>query len=178
MSFAAERGVPVTVLRPCAIYGPGDTRLLKLFRMAARGWFPMLGGGKGLYHLIHVHDLVEATIVAAVHPSAVGEAFIVGNPEAMTLEAIARTVGRTLGRQVRVVRLPAWPFFAAAAVCEVVCRPFGVEPPLYRRRVAFYTKDRAFDTRKLREVLGYNVRYANEEGISQTAQWYRGQGWL
>jgi nucleoside-diphosphate-sugar epimerase len=178
LSFAAEHGLPVTVMRPCAIYGPGDTRLLKLFRMAARGWFPLLGSGKGLYHLIHVQDLVDVLLLGAEHPAAIGQAFIVGNPEATTLEEIAHAVGRTLNRRVRIVRLPAWPFFAAAAVCETVCRPFGIEPPLYRRRVAFYTKDRAFDTRKLREVLGYHVRFSNEEGLSQTARWYRGQGWL
>jgi nucleoside-diphosphate-sugar epimerase len=117
-------------------------------------------------------------MIGAGHESAVGEEFIVGNPEATTLEDVARTVGRALGHRVRVIRLPVWPFFAAAAACEAVCRPFGLEPPLYRRRVAFYTKDRAFDTRKLREVLGYSVRYSNEEGISQTTRWYRAQGWL
>ncbi|MBI4520056.1 MAG: NAD-dependent epimerase/dehydratase family protein [Gemmatimonadetes bacterium] len=176
--FAASRGLPLTVLRPCAIYGPGDTRLLKLFRMAARGLFPLLGSGRGLYHLIHVDDLVEVLMLAAVSPKALGEVFIVGNPDSITLEHLGRVAGRALGRQVRVIRLPAWPFFAAAAVCEAVCTPFGVEPPLYRRRVAFYTKDRSFETRKLREVLGYTVRWSNDEGLTETARWYVEQGWI
>src|SRR5690606_39400598 len=53
------------------------------------------------------------------------------------------------------LRLPVWPFWTAGLVCEAVCIPFGVEPPLYRRRVDFYTKSRAFDTTRARTELGY-----------------------
>ena len=82
------------------------------------------------------------------------------------------------GKKLRIVRLPAWPFFVLGALCEAVCRPLGVEPPLYGRRVAFFTKDRAFDTRKLREKLGYHYLYTTEAGLRQTAQWYQEQGWV
>jgi len=176
--FAEAHALPLTVLRPCAIYGPGDTRLLKLFRMVARGVFPILGRGQGLYHLIHVDDLTQVMLLAAVKAAALGETFIVGNPEPITLEHMARIVARGLGTQVRVVRLPAWPAFAAAAVCERVCRPFGLEPPIYRRRVAFYTKDRAFDTSKLRQILGYTETIPQEDGLVATARWYVEQGWI
>jgi nucleoside-diphosphate-sugar epimerase len=171
--------VDYSVIRPAAIYGPGDRRLLKLFKLALKPFFPILGSGKCLYHLIHVEDLAAAIILAAVHPQASGQAFIAGNAEPMTLEAIGRTVADALGKQkFRPVRIPAWPFFAAAAVCEAVCKPLGLEPILYRRRVAFFTKDRAFDTTKLRQRLGFTCRYDNESGLRQTALWYREKGWL
>ena len=176
--FAREKHLPYTVIRPAAIYGPGDRRLLKLFKMATRPFFVLLGRGKCLYHLIHVEDLADAMIVAAVHPAAAGEAFIIGNPESVTLEQMGRIIAGTLGRSFRVVRLPAWPFFAAGAVCEAVCRPLGLEPPIYRRRVAFFTKDRSFDTRKMRERLGFVPSYSNEDGLAMTARWYREHGWL
>jgi nucleoside-diphosphate-sugar epimerase len=175
---ATRHGLPFAIIRPCAIYGPGDTRLLKVFRMAARGVFPMLGSGRTLYHLIHVEDLAAIIERAATHPAARGEAFIAGNPEPIPMTRMVAIIGEALGRRVRVVRLPAAPVFALAALCEAACRPLGIEPPLYRRRVAFYTKDRAFDTRKLRERLGYRCRYTNEEGLAMTARWYRDQGWL
>jgi len=176
--FAAETGLPHTVLRPCAIYGPGDRRLLKLFRLAAGRFFPILGRGKRLYHLIHVEDLTNIMILAATHPAALGEVFIAGNPEPIELEEMGSIIADCYGRQLRVVRLPAWPFFLAAALCEGLCRPLRIEPPLYRRRVAFYTKDRAFNTSKLRTKLGYQYIFSNEEGLRQTARWYREQGWL
>jgi dihydroflavonol-4-reductase len=176
--FAGQGGLPLAVVRPCAIYGPGDMRLLKLFKLALGPVYPLLGKGKSLYHLVHVEDLAEIMIYAAVHPAALGEVFIAGNPQAVTLEQMGRIVADTFGKKLRVVRLPAWPFFALAAVCETVCKPLGIEPPLYKRRVAFYTKDRSFDTRKLQDVLEYRVKWSEEAGLAETARWYREHGLL
>jgi nucleoside-diphosphate-sugar epimerase len=176
--FADKNNLPVTVIRPCAIYGPGDRRLLKLFKMATRRFFPLLGNGQCYYHLVHVEDLTNAMIRASTHPDALGEVFICGNESPIALPEIGRTVAAALGKRITVVRLPAWPFFALGAVCEAVCRPLGIEPPIYRRRVAFFTKDRKFNTGKLKNVLGYETVYSNQEGLVQTAKWYLEQGWL
>ncbi len=176
--FAPGAGLPYTVIRPAAIYGPGDDRLFKVFRMAARGWFPLLGRGRCLYHLIHVEDLAAALRRAATHPAAPGEAFICGNPEPIRLEDMGRQIAAVLGRKLHVLRLPVGPVFFAADLCEAICRPLRIEPPIYRRRVAFYTKDRAFDTRKIREVLGMEYRYTMEAGLRQTTEWYVNAGWL
>lgn len=178
-SFSKETGFPVSIVRPAAIYGPGDMRLLKLFRLAKKRVFPLFGKGEGLYHLIHVEDLTDIFITAAFHPAALGEVFIAGNPEASSLEQIARTVSAELGgRRVRFLRLPAWPLFLAADICELLCKPFGLSPPLYRRRVAFFTKDRAFDTSKLRSRLGYRYSFDVESGLRSTTRWYREAGLL
>jgi dihydroflavonol-4-reductase len=176
--FAPEHALSYSVIRPAGIFGPGDRRLLKLFRMATKPFFPLLGRGKCLYHLIHVDDLANAIIAAATVPAAEGEAFICGNPEPIPTEIIARTVAEELGHKLRILRLPVWPFFVLAALCEAICKPLGIKPPIYRRRVAFFTKDRQFDTRKLRDLLGYTPRMTNEEGIRTTARWYRDHTWL
>ena len=177
-AFSGERAFPYTILRPAAIIGPGDKRLFKVFRMASRPVFPIIGQGRCLYHIIHVEDLADAILCAATHPAAQGEAFICGNAEPIPLVEMARTIAETLGRRLRVVRLPAAPFYAAADLCEALCRPFGIQPPLYRRRVAFFTKDRQFDTRKLRQRLGFTTRYDNRTGVVETTRWYRENGWL
>jgi nucleoside-diphosphate-sugar epimerase len=177
--FARAENFPISVVRPAAIYGPGDRRLLKLFKMAVRPVFPLFGRGQGLYHLIHVEDLTDIFITAALHPRALGEVFIAGNPAPSRLEDIARTIAGELGNTtLRFIRFPAWPLFLAADICEAICKPFGIEPPLYRRRVAFFTKDRAFDTRKVQELLGYRYSLSVDEGLRSTARWYREQEWL
>jgi dihydroflavonol-4-reductase len=177
--FAKERGLPLAVVRPAAIYGPGDRRLLKLFKMASKPFFPLFGSGQGLYHLIHVEDLTDIFITAALDPQALGEVFIAGNPESTRLQDIARIIADELGNtRLRFIRFPAWPLFLAADLCELVCKPLGIEPPLYRRRVAFFTKDRAFDTTKLQEMLKYQYTYTVDAGLRATAQWYREAGWL
>ena len=176
--FARENKLPFTVIRPAAIYGPGDTRLLKFFRMAARRFLFLPGTKRGLYHLVHVDDLTNVIMLAAVHPAAFNEVFICGNPECMTLEQIASVVATELGTHFKVIRLPAAPFFLIADICEKICRTFGVEPPIHRRRLAFFTKDRSFNTRKLREKLGYTMQHTNEEGLIETTRWYCAHGLL
>lgn len=176
--FAGKNNLPYTIIRPAAIYGPGDRRLLKLFRMALSPFFILLGQGNCLYHLVHVDDLTNTLVVAATSPAALGQTFISGASEGIAIADIARIVAGHFGRKVRVLRLPIAPFFLLADICEAVCRPLGIEPPLYRRRVAFYSKDRQFDVSKMRRVLGYEPRHSNEEGLAETADWYVEQGWL
>ncbi len=176
--FAAEHALNYTIMRPAAIYGPGDRRLLKLFKMALRPWFPLLGKGKCRYHLVHVDDLTNVFLIAATHPAALGEAFICGGDEAIAVADLARIIADHFGVKTRIVRLPIGPFFWIADLCEHVCKPFGIEPPIYRRRVAFYSKDRDFDVSKMRNVLGYHPRFSNREGLIQTADWYVEHGWI
>lgn len=176
--FGRETGLPYSVVRPAAIYGPGDRRLLKLFKMANRGYYLFFGKGKGMYHLIHVDDLTNIMLLIAISDEALGEAFIAGADEPISMIDIGKTIGRALGKKVRIVRLPITPMFIAADICNAICTRLGVQPPLYRRRVAFYTKDRKFDNRKIRQRLGYTIEHGNEEGLTETAIWYRDNGWL
>ena len=177
--YARAHGLPLAVIRPAAIYGPEDRRLLKLFKMSSRAVFPLFGRSQGYYHLIHVEDLTDIFITAALHNEALGEVFIAGNPEPTRLKDIAQIIATALDRRSPLfLRLPVWPLFLMASLCEIVCKPFGIEPPLYRRRVAFFTKDRAFDTDKLRARLGYRYTYSVKDGLEATARWYRGVAWL
>ncbi len=176
--FSETNGLPLSVIRPCAIYGPGDKRLLKLFKMAKRPLVPILGYTKGLYHLIHVEDLVEYMLEAAISPKALGEVFLCGNPEPMRLVDLITTIGNELGKSPKFVRIPAAPFFALGYLCEKTFPLFNLEPPIYRRRVAFFTKDRSFDTSKLINTLGSKFKYSNQSGLAATARWYLDKGWL
>ncbi len=177
--FASQNKLPFTVIRPAAIYGPGDRRLLKVFKMATWPVFPVLGRTNGqLYHLIHVEDLAGIFIQAALHPNAQGEVFIGGDPSALALADIVKIIRTELGRKSRMIRIPAWPFFWLAALCETVCKPFGIAPPIYKRRVAFFTKDRSFDTSKLRNRLNFQYQWTTEQGLRATTKWYRDNGWL
>jgi nucleoside-diphosphate-sugar epimerase len=76
------------------------------------------------------------------------------------------------------LHLPVWPVWMLGLLCEMVCVPLRIEPPLYRRRVDFFTKSRAFDTTRARTELGFNPAVDLEEGIKRTADWYRAEGLL
>jgi nucleoside-diphosphate-sugar epimerase len=60
----------------------------------------------------------------------------------------------------------------------MICQPFNISPPIYRRRVDFFIKDRAFDISKAKRILGYQPIISVDEGLQQTAAWYKEQGLL
>jgi nucleoside-diphosphate-sugar epimerase len=178
MEYGRETGLPVTTVRPAAIYGPGDRRLLKLFRMAKYPIVPLVGGGQCLYHLVHVDDMVDFMACAAVHPKAVQEAFICGGREPITIEEIISTVGRCYGVNNRFIRVPTAPLMALAKLCDMICSPLQIRPPLHPRRIAFFTKDRAFNTSKMESLLGFQAQVDNRTGLEQTAAWYARHDWI
>jgi nucleoside-diphosphate-sugar epimerase len=176
---AAQRsGVELVIARPSGIYGPGDRRLLKLFRAVARRRFVMLGSGRIYYHLTFIDDLCEGFRLCAEVPCAAGRTYILAGPEVDTLEGIVRRIAEEAGVPPPRLKLPVWPVWVAGAICEAVCAPFRLEPPLYRRRVDFFSKSRAFDIGRARAELGFAPRVGLAEGIRRTLAWYKEHGWL
>ena len=170
--------VEVTVARPSGIYGPGDRRLLKLFRGVANRRFPILGSGEIYYHLTYVDDLVEGLRLCGEHPGAAHRTYILAGSEVTTLNELIRLIAEVAGVKPPRLHLPVWPFWVAGALCEAVAVPFGIEPPIYRRRVDFYTKSRAFDIARARSEIGYTPVVGLRDGIGRTLAWYRQHGWL
>ncbi len=176
---AAERsGIELVVARPTGIYGPGDRRLLKLFRGVSRQRFVILGDGKIFYHLTFVDDLCDGFRLCGHVPAAAGRTYILAGGEVTSLNELTRIVAAEAGVLPPRLHLPVWPVWIAGALCEAACAPFGVEPPLYRRRVDFFTKSRAFAIDRARRELGYEPRVSLREGVRRTLAWYRERGWL
>ncbi len=175
---AARLGIDVVIARPSGIYGSGDRRLLKLFRGVARRRWITLGGGEIYYHLTHIDDLVEGFRLCGEHPAAAGRTYILAGGEVTTLNELVRIVAEVAGVPTPRLHLPVWPVWVAGAVCEALCTPFGIEPAIYRRRVDFFTKSRAFDITRARTEIGFAPRVTLRDGIARTLAWYREHGWL
>ena len=176
--FGDANGLDVVVARPIGIYGPGDTRFLKMFRGLARGNFPMIGDGRPFYHLTFIDDLVEGFRLCGTVPAARGRTYILAGPRYTTLEQLVHLVAKELNVAPPRVHLPVWPFWTAGLLCELVCVPLRIEPPIFRRRVDFYTKSRAFDTARARTEIGFAPQVDLQEGIKRTAAWYRAENLL
>jgi len=178
LAYHRERGLPVVVIRPGAIYGPGETRLLKLFRAISRGRYAVVGSGRPFYHPVFIDDLVDGFLLALDEAEAVGQTFILAGPSYVSQDELAALIARATGGHVWPFHVPAWPLYAAGVVCEAIAVPLGIEPPLHRRRAEFWTKSRAFSIDKARRLLGYRPKVDLPEGIARTAAWYRQAGWL
>jgi nucleoside-diphosphate-sugar epimerase len=178
LAYFRDNKIDGVVVRPVGIYGPGDTRFLKLFRHIYKGNFKMIGKGKALYHLTFVEDLVDGIILAGETPAASGQIYTLGGNEYLPLTDLVKLLAEILKKPVSKIHIPLWPVYIAAFLCEMICRPFGIEPPLYRRRLDFFTKDRAFDISKAKKELNYAPKVPLKEGLTRTAKWYKDNGWL
>lgn len=176
--LAMRYPMPIVIIRPAGIYGPGDMRFLKLFRAIARKRFIMIGDGKILWHPVYIDDLINGFILAMTTPNIEGQAFIIGGQEYLTLNELVRHIADSLGVPHPKIHIPAMPIQLAGSLCELVCRPFGITPPLFRSRVSFFTKTRAFKITKAKELLGYTPKYDIITGIKLTSQWYKGNNLL
>jgi len=175
-----ERGDPVVVVRPTSIYGPGDDRLLKLFRLVAKGRFVMFGSGDVFFHMIHVNDLVRGLRLAATAPeeAVLGEVFILGGGEVTTLNDLVSRIARVTGGPEPRLHLPVKPLLAMGSGVEKLFRPFRIEPPIFRRRVNWFVKNRAFSIEKAEHVMGFHPQIGLDAGLRQTVRWYRSHGLL
>jgi len=175
----ADRGLKYTILRPAAIYGPGDPeRFVMIFRGVARGRFPMFGNGKTYYHPLYIDNLVDAFILASESGKGDGEAYLIADEEYVEIEDLVRRVARALDVEIRIPHYPVMPLVIAGHVCEKLCRPFHITPPIFPRRVDWFRQNRAFKIDKAKRDLGYLPHVGLDEGLRRTAEWYLGEGYI
>lgn len=175
-----DSGMDIVILRPTSIYGPGDTfGWLKLFRMCRAGRFVMIGSGRTSNHPVYVEDLARAFVLAAEVPEAHGGVYLIGAAEYVTLNELVRAVGRAQGRSVRILRFPWYaPVHFVAWGVEILSRVFRFDPPIFRRRLTWFTTNRGWDISRARSELGYRPEVDLDEGLRRTGEWYRAQGLL
>jgi nucleoside-diphosphate-sugar epimerase len=172
-------GLKIVILRPTAIYGPGDPeRFFMLFKMVRKGRFFMFGDGMAHYHPVYIDNLIDAFELAAASENSDGEAYLIGDAHYHTLNHLVAAIAEASGVELTTRYLPFRPLWTVAAVCELVYKPLRVDPPLFRRRVDWFRQNRAFSIEKAGRELGYRPKIGLKEGLARTAEWYRAQGYL
>ncbi len=177
--IATKAGLEFAILRPTAIYGPGDPgRFLMMYKRANAGKFPMFGSGITYYHPVYIDNLVDAFVLAMAPGVGAGREYLIADAENFPIHELVARVRKAIGVAVKIPRYPIWPLIIAGHVCEKVCRPFGIEPPIFPRRVDWFRQVRAFRIDKARKELGYEPRIGIDEGLKRTGDWYRKNNYL
>ena len=160
-----KNGLPAVIIRPAAIYGPGDPeRFFMIFKRVSKGFFPMFGDGKTLYHPLYIDSLIDAFILVMEPGRGDGQTYLIADEEYVGIEDLVRRTGRALGVDVKVPHFPVWPVVLAGHICETLCKPFKITPPIFPRRVDWYRQNRAFDISKAKRELGYKPTISLDEG--------------
>jgi len=168
-----RKRLPVVIIRISETYGPGDRRLLKLFRAIKKRLFFMIGSGKNLHQPIYVNDLIDGLFRAVEKNEAIGKTFLlVGNQQITTKEMVDTIAGQL---QVKYPRfsLPLFPLMATATILEKILRPLAIQPPLHKRRMDFFRKSFYFSETKSSKLLGFHPKTNFEQGVMETAKWYQ-----
>ena len=166
-----------TIIRPPGVYGPGDTEMLDLFRMAAKGI--VLLPPKGRVSLIHVDDLARLLVaLLPAHDDATALIFEAddGVPGGWSHDGFARAIGWAIGRRVVTIHAPSLLLKLAAHGDR-----------LFRGARAKLTPDRAsylshpnwtIDRSAAPPAALWTPQMQTEDGLKETARWYKAQGWL
>jgi nucleoside-diphosphate-sugar epimerase len=169
VNAAIARGLPALILRPKAIFGPGDTTLFpRLIQAAAQGRLPQIGAGRNLVDLTYVGNVVQALLLALHEPNALGKTYTITNDEHVALWDVIKLVLRRLDIPAELRRLPIAAALVAARMMEARARLTGTEPLLTRYSVAVLARTQTYDISAARRDLRYAPTVSVAEGIRRT----------
>lgn len=172
-------GVAFTIVRPPAVYGPRDRELLRVFQMARRGWAPLLGDGSQELSFVHAADLARALMAAGDSANTQGRTYHAAHPETLSQRGFVEAVGAALGRSVRTVPLPKLVVRGALWSSGLFARVLG--------RATLLSPDKADEllapawtcsSEALARDTGWRAAIPLQQGLAETAEWYRKAGWL
>ena len=167
-----EQGLPVSVIRPGLVYGPGDLHLLGFFRTIQKGLFRVIAGGKSCLHPVYIDDMVSSFLLCAESEQALGRAYNIAGSQVVSMRQLATEIARSMKRDLPSGSIPLWLANLASDIFAVTPGLKGERAPLTRSRVDFLTHSRVYDISRARAELGYAPAIEIEEGLKLTAAWY------
>lgn len=138
----------------------------------------MFGNGKTLYHPLYIDHLIDAHVLAQEPGRGDGEAYLIADEQYVEIETLVKKTADALGVSVKIPHLPIWPVIIVGHICEKVCTPLKITPPIFPRRVDWYRQNRAFSIEKAKRDLDYHPQISLDEGLRRTAAWYKQEGYL
>lgn len=171
--------LPWVILRPPMVYGPRDTEVLRLFKLASWGVAPVFGKGDQELSAIFGPDLAEALIAAGTSPNAVGKTYLPCHPEVFTSGALARQIGSAVGRDVLVLSVPEVIGRGLLAAIGGAAKLTGAASVLSAEKAdEFFEPAWTGDPSSLVADTGWRPTTDLAKGLAETTAWYRAEKWL
>ncbi len=171
--------VPWTILRPPAVYGPGDREMLRVFKAAALGIAPVFGTGAQQLSLVFGPDLATAIAISGTSPGTVGGTFYPCHPEAISSRNLVAMAGAASNTQVRVIGIPEPIGRVILWMTDRAARLVGRATVLsYDKAAEFFAPAWLADPRSLTAATGWAASHDFRTGSRVTVDWYRHNRWL
>lgn len=177
--IAMGDGFAWTIVRPSAVYGPADVDSFELFKLAKQGLNVFYGNRHKLGSWIYVDDLVDVILLAATHPAAKGQGYVVDDGVPLTWDRAQAMIFDAFGKKPRTLMLPGALVSVAAVFGEAATKIDG-KPRLFNRQKAIMGAQEAWtcDSAKLRKELGWSPKVQFADGAKRALEWYRAEKWL
>jgi len=180
LAAAAARGVPLVIVRPGIVYGPGDGygMVTNMIRMIAARRFVLIGPGTNRVQILYVDDLATVVLAAATRREAADQAFVVSGREAIPLRDLAARIALALGVRLPPLHVPERALRLVASALERAgrLRRTRTEPFVTHAKLNLMTRDYLCDTTKARSLLGFEPIVTMSDGIDRTVAWCRAVG--
>jgi nucleoside-diphosphate-sugar epimerase len=171
--------LPVTVIRPPAVYGPRDPDILSFFKVANKGFKTLFGKEESYLSLCYIEDLIDGIILAAESPKGIGQIYFVADDRIYSWREAFGIIAKVLNKRTITLRIPNIFLFTMAFIAENIFRLLGKPTVINIQKVREITqKYWVCDVSKAKKELGFSPKYKLEEGAKKTVRWYKERGWL
>ncbi|MBC1196446.1 NAD-dependent epimerase/dehydratase family protein [Microcystis aeruginosa BLCCF158] len=176
-TYAQRNGLPVVIVRPSTVFGPGASSWAGLFQAIANRQFRLMGSGQGHHHITDVTDMVEGLMQCSTIPAIEGRTYILAGPESISLAEFVTLIGKAVGVSDLPAALPEAPLQVYKQLNRLTYQLTGYLLPK-ADRIDLFLGDRSYNLSRARQELNYNPQISPEETIHRTADWFRHQGYL
>jgi nucleoside-diphosphate-sugar epimerase len=171
--------LPVTIVRPPAVYGPRDYGIFEFFKAVKGGMFPMIGRNDKRVSLVHVRDLADGIILAGESEVSAGRTYFISSEDDYSMRAVADLIAALMRRRLRSFAIPRSVAYGVALAAEAGAALMRRPPVINRDKVIDLSQTSwTCSIERARSELGYNPRVPLEAGLRETLEWYKGEGWL
>jgi nucleoside-diphosphate-sugar epimerase len=171
-----KQKLPAVILRPCMVYGAGGLgEFYKFCRLMKKGYFPKIGFGKNLTPIVHVDDVVAATVLT-IEKAVIGKTYIIASDCSYPMDELRTYVINALGIKVPYPFIPVPLALISAKIIETGCNMMGREPIVTYRNISSTIRDRTFDISLAKSDLGYLQSVPLMQGVNSTIDWYKKHG--
>jgi nucleoside-diphosphate-sugar epimerase len=179
VAYSFGERVPITVVRPPAVYGPNDRDFLEVFRQAARSVALHAVAPDFWFDLVHVRDVVSALILAAEHPAAVGQTYFLAPNAPLRWRDLYDTVAQCAGSSPRQIKVPELLLKIVALAGDAYGLVTQRTPLLNSQKLQLASAEFWLcDSTRIREDLNWRPQVTPQIGVRETYLWYVDAGWL
>jgi dihydroflavonol-4-reductase len=169
---------PYIIIRPTAVYGPRDKDIFILIKMLNRNFEPYIGFGKQVLSFVHVKDLARAIFLTLESPYKQKEYFI-SDGSFYDSRVFNATAKKYLNKKTISITIPTMVVKPIAYTTETLAALFGTIATINRERLKeFEARNWSVDTTPLQNEIGFKAEYNLENGLKETIEWYKENGWI